>query len=531
MNSRGPFLSQPRRVVTASLAAIALFVVLLWSPWDRPRRGIVSSLRVFCAAGMVTPVREILTGYEAEYGVKTEENYDGSGKLLSTIRTIGVDGDLYVSADAFHIEAAKKEGLVAEVIPLAVLRPVVVVNTKTKQLLDAAGTKIVSLRDLLQSDLKFVLAHPDLASVGQLTKAVVQKASLWSVVEERLRSQSALALTVNTVNEVTVTVRTREGYAGVVWSANAAAFSDLHVLPLPEFAGVKELLQVGVLAKSKEPTAALRLARYLAAADKGAKVLAKYHYEAVGDADVWEETPTIHLSAGAMLLPGIDVVVKAFAEREGVDIKTSYGGCGLLVSQMKAIKSSPASKQFPDAYFACDQSFLDDVADWFQAGVIVARNPMVLVVAKGNPVGVRDLGDLTRKDLRVGLAHAENSALGKLTERLLKKLNLHERVYSAERRQPIVHADAAHSLVNQMRVGALDVAVVYKSNVLSASATKENLDLIDLNLPEAVATQPFAIAQNSRHKHLMRRLLEAIVAPDNAARFQSLGFSWMYEAK
>src|SRR5207244_1480830 len=163
-------------------------------------------------------------------------------------------------------------------------------------------------------------------------------------VEKRLQSRAALASTVDTVNGVTQVVRTRDGYAGVIWSANAAPFADLHVLPLPEFSGKHELLQVAVLAKSKNPTAAPRLARYL----------------------------------------------------------------------------------------ACDQSFLDDVQDWFETGVTVARNPMVLVVPKGNPKEVRTLDDLARPELRVGLGHPENAAIGKIVDQLLRKLGLYEDIYSRE---------------------------------------------------------------------------------------------------
>src|SRR5207253_1862095 len=118
---------------------------------------------------------------------------------------------------------------------------------------------------------------------------------------------------------------------------------------------------------------------------------------------------------------------------------------------------------------------------------------------------------------------------GKLTDELLRKLSLYEQVYREDRSKPVVHTDAAHLLVNQMRAGALDVAVVYRSNVLSSPANQEHLDVIELNLAEAVATQPFAVAKDSAHKYLMRRLLQALVTPENAQRFRSLGFQWMIE--
>ena len=48
-------------VTGLSAATLAVLVMLLWSPWDRP--GIVGkSVVVYCAAGMARPVTEIAKG-------------------------------------------------------------------------------------------------------------------------------------------------------------------------------------------------------------------------------------------------------------------------------------------------------------------------------------------------------------------------------------------------------------------------------------------------------------------------------------
>ena len=214
-------------------------------------------------------------------------------------------------------------------------------------------------------------------------------------------------------------------------------------------------------------------------------------------------------------------------------INTIYAGCGIHVAQMKAMKKGEAvATHFPDAYFACDVSFMNKVQQWFEASKIISRNDMVLAVPKGNPQGVRSIQDLTRPELRVGLAHPVNSALGALTDDLLKKLGLHDKVYSPKRKLPVVHTDAGHVLVNQMRAGALDVIVVYRSNVLSNADNPDRLlEIVEMNMPEAVAIQPYAVAKDSQHKYLMRRLLEAILSPASEKHFREAGFQWIAERK
>src|SRR5205823_1974271 len=82
-----------------------------------------------------------------------------------------------------------------------------------------------------------------------------------------------------------------------------------------------------------------------------------------------------------------------------------YNGCGILVAAMKA-------GDRPDAYFACDKSFMDQVNDLFLDATDVSQNQLVILVHKGNPRGIHALKDLAQKDLKVGVGHEKQCALG-----------------------------------------------------------------------------------------------------------------------
>jgi molybdenum ABC transporter molybdate-binding protein len=523
------------------LAGLSALVVgglslLLWAPWSR--QGITSkrSLVFYCAAGMAKPVKEIAADYEKRYGVQVQATFAGSGQLLSTIRASSV-GDLFLSADKFHMDKARKEKLVAEVIPVATLEPVLIVKTTTQDKLPQ-GKKVKGLNDLLRPDFKVVLANPELAAIGTTVKTALSdpKINLWPQLEKELKQSSNRVSTVGTVNEVATAVRISDGVLGIVWRANAKNIDGVEIITLPELEPFKELIQIGILttATDEQATAALQFARFLTARDEGLPHFTKHNFDVIPDADAWEERPLLHLSAGAMLKPGIDDVVKAFAQREGVTIDTSYAGCGLLVSQMKAIKEAGKPGAFPDAYFACDTSYLDKVQQWFEAAVMVSSNDLVLIVRKGNPKHVTDLEDLTRDDLKIGLANPEWSALGKISDDLLKKTDLYDKVYVPgwEKKGRIVPSEAGHDLVQKVRIGALDAALVYRSNAQSnPDNLKHHLDIVKWNITDALANQPFAIAKNSPHQYLMKRLLAAIVAQQSADHFEALGFRWVYGTK
>jgi molybdenum ABC transporter molybdate-binding protein len=505
-------------------------VVLLWSPWGETSGGRGSEpLRLYCAAGMTKPVQEIIQQYADEYGVRVEANYDGSGKLLAAIGLPGGQGDLYLAADSSHMMQAKKAGLVVETIPVSMIRPVLVINPEVQKALRQQGKPVTGLADLERSDLKVVIANPELASIGQLARQILRSENLWDKLEEGMRGQGAHVSTVGTVVEVANVVKTKGPFVGIVWDVTAFQFG-LETVPVPQFEGHHENVWIGVLKKSEQPTAALRFARYLTARDKGLLVLGdkkRYGHEVMPDADEWQPRPEITLSAGAMLLPAITDEIKRFEKREGATVKLTAAGCGILVSQMKQIKAGQAPGSFPDAYFACDTSFLDQVQQWYDKPVVLAKNDMVLLVRQGNPKRIRSLADLTRTDLRIGLAHPVHSALGELTDRLLRKLHLHDDVYQGDWKNRIVYVDAGHLLVTQLRANALDAAVVYRSNAQAApGALGKELQIIELNEPGALATQPFAIASDTRHRYLVGRLLDALRSPGNIKRFKDLGFHW-----
>lgn len=528
-------------LVALSLAVVGGLLLLLWQPWEN--RGVAGNktLVMYYAAGMAKPVQDTVKKYEDEYNVKIILEPGGTGKLLSTLQVNrGKGAHLFLAADRLHMETAQKEGLVAETIPVAHLEAVLVVNKDVQDRLIKEGKPITGIKDILRDDVKMSLANPEMAAIGLLAKRVLEspEVNIWPELKKDLEDAGTNRVsTVGTVNEVITAVRTGAADVGIVWKANARMHKDLKVVDVPQFTldENKELVQIGVLtaAEEDEATSALQFARYLSAKDKGGEVFKGYDYSAIPDADVWDESPTIYLSSGSMLKPGIDDVVKAFEKREGVEINTTYNGCGILVSQMRSMKEGGDNDRFPDAYFSCDVSFLTQVQDYFDAAVNVSKNDLVLLVKKGNPLNIKNLDDLLRSDVKkIGFGHPQNAAMGALTENLLKKVGLHDKIYADGWQDRIVHADAGHDLVNKFRVGALDAAIVYRSNALSTPENVEkHMDIVDIDIAEALATQPFAIAKDSQHKYMMRRLLRAIVADQSADRFRTLGFHWIYDTK
>jgi ABC-type molybdate transport system substrate-binding protein len=222
-----------------------------------------------------------------------------------------------------------------------------------------------------------------------------------------------------------------------------------------------------------------------------------------------------------MFHAGIEETIRRFEQREGITVDRIYNGCGMLVSQMLA-------GGMPEAYLSCDSTYMDKVADRFRTPVVLSENDMVIVVKKGNPLGIAELADLAIPTHRVGLCHPTDSALGSLTKRLLTATNL-ESIYD----DPTLMVATGPMLMNAIaagRQGGLDAAIVYRSNVLS---NPDNLDRVEILEIEKVdrrltrATQPWAIAKETDNPRLLGRLYEALISRASQDAFTAVGFRWL----
>jgi molybdenum ABC transporter molybdate-binding protein len=459
-------------------------------------------LVVYCAAGVRPPLEEIAEQYEKEsYGAPIRIRYGPSGELLAQIE-IHPRGDLYIPAgvDPF-ISKGREKGLVAEAIPLAKFSLVLGVKQGNPK-------KIDSLDDLFADGVAFALANEN-AAVGKKTESILKKSNNWE------RVHDAAKVFKPTVTDIASDVRDGVGIdAAFVWDSTARQYG-LDIVALPELQGGESTITAGVLVSSPNSAAALRFARYVASPEKGQPIFKKHHYEqSVGDP--WAVRPKITLFSGGVNRLAIEKTIETFQQREGCDVRTIYNGCGVLVGQMKLGEK-------PDAYFACDISFVDQVQDSFLSPVNISRTDMVLLVQKGNPKNINSIEDLGRDGLRVGLADEELSALGFLSKRLLQGADVYDDVIRNRR----ATTPTADLLVTQLtNSDKLDAAIVYRANCTSIG---DKAEIIKIDHASAIAVQPFAVHADSPYPQLTTRLLDAISSATSQQRFEGVGFEWVLD--
>ncbi len=471
---------------------------------------IPGSLVIYCAAGMRYPMEKIKADYEKEFksrGVRIQFDFEGSGTLLSKIE-INRTGDLFLAADVSYISMAREKGLVAESIPIAKMRPVIVVKRDNEK-------KIASVDDLLKDNVKVALGDPGATAIGRQTRKLLTASGQWQQLELTTKSRGVFNPTVNGIADA---VKLGSVDAGITWDSTAAQYPDLKVIETPELDVGAVLNEVGVVTSSKSPAAALHFARYITSRDRGQKTFASMGWEVL-EGDVWSSKPELTLFAGAVNRAALDPIIAKFEKREGVKVNVKYNGCGILTAEMRAIESGTGAG-FPDTFMACDVYYLKTVNELFQDAKNVSDTDIVIAVHKDNPKNIQSVDDLLREDVRVVLGHPEQCTIGVLSRRMLQEKEL----YAKLMKKDVPTKPTSAMLVPDVATGASDAALAYRTDTQKESRVKGIS--IDSELSKAI--QPFAIARTSDHKYLSRRFYGTIER--NRDSFEAAGFNWRLDS-
>lgn len=487
-----------RKVLVGSLLALAVLVGLLfWKPTTPSHARPAQPLLVYCAAGLKAPVEAIAHQYQQRFGIPVQIQFGGSGTLLSNLR-VAKTGDLFLAADDSFLELARSNQLVAESIPIARMVPVLGIRKDHPN-------KPKSLQDLQKGSWKLAMANPEAAAVGKVCRTALVSAQLWDPLQPQIKVFKP------TVNDIASDIKLGTVDAGFLWDSTVSQYPELEAIHTPELDRAVSTVSIAVLNSCQQSAAALRFARFLTARDQGLPQFTHAGFTVVRG-DVWAETPEVVLFSGGVNRTAIEPTLVNFEAREGVKISRIYNGCGILTAQIR-------SGQRPDAYFACDVSFMRSVSEHFGPANEVSETPIVILVRKGNPRGIRDLASLAAPGLGIGVANEQQSALGAMTAQMLRQQGLLDKVMANVR----VQTPTADLLVNQIRTGSLDAVVVFRANTV---AVRDVLDVVLLEGPGTLAIQPFAVGLNSNQAHLMERLWKTLRSAESRHLFEDSGFRW-----
>jgi molybdate transport system substrate-binding protein len=164
-----------------------------------------ADLKVYAGAGLIKPMEEMRTQFEAAHDCEVEVHYGSSGELFGLL-SMGQPSDVFIPGAAKYTEDALKNGwIVKESIHNLVLHePMIAVPQG-----NPAG--IAGLEDLARAGVKVALGDPKGPAIGRVSKKLLTKNKLAA------RVDSNVTVFAPTVNQLLIYVALEQVDAAIIW--------------------------------------------------------------------------------------------------------------------------------------------------------------------------------------------------------------------------------------------------------------------------------------------------------------------------
>jgi molybdate transport system substrate-binding protein len=216
--------------------------------------------------------------------------------------------------------------------------------------------------------------------------------------------------------------------------------------------------------------------------------------------------PELRVFAAASLTAAFGELGERVTATNGTKVTFNFAGSQALATQIR--QGAPA-----DVFASADLANMDKVKDLVGTPQVFASNLLQIVVEKGNPKGVKGLGDLARGGLKVVLA-AEEVPAGKYARQVLDRAGVTVAPVSLE--------DNVKAVVAKVGLGEADAGIVYVTDVKAGGDEVEGVDIPkDQNV---VATYPIAGVRAGTHRSEAQAFVDLVRSAEGRQVLEGYGF-------
>lgn len=236
-----------------------------------------------------------------------------------------------------------------------------------------------------------------------------------------------------------------------------------------------------------------------------------------GPADVKatpQEPGGVTVSAAASTKEVVEALASGFKSKNGVTVHVNAGPSSALANQILA--GAPA-----DLFLSASQPWADAVKQGGQAieSKRILTNKLVLVVPKGNPVGVKQPADLLAPAVkRIALA-GEKVPAGTYADQALGKLGLLQKLVGANK---IARGQDVRTALSYVERGEAEAGIVYSTDVAVANSV-ESVYEFDRQLHDEIV-YVLLLLKAAEKNPAARSLFDFLSSPEAAVEFRKFGF-------
>lgn len=221
-----------------------------------------------------------------------------------------------------------------------------------------------------------------------------------------------------------------------------------------------------------------------------------------------ERTLTVFAAASLTEVFG-ELGARFEAEHPGTAVEFSFAGSSALAAQLA--QGAPA-----DVFAAADTASMDLVADAVgvsRGPVVFARNTLRIAVPEGNPAGIDSLGDLAADGVDVALCAAQVPC-GAASRAVLDAAGAEV--------EPVSWEEDVKAALARVRLGEVDAALVYRTDVAAAGSAVRGLDFPEA--AQAVNDYPIAVVDGASEADLAEAWITLVTSPEGEKILDDAGF-------
>ena len=222
------------------------------------------------------------------------------------------------------------------------------------------------------------------------------------------------------------------------------------------------------------------------------------------------QTSTLYVFAAASLTDAFKAMAGAYQKQHpDIVVKLNFAGTPTLVTQIEQGAQA-------DVLASADTANMNRLkADGLTSGdaQVFAHNQLEIVVAPGNPKGIKALADLAKPGV-IYISEAATVPAGKYAQQALQKAGVTVRPRSLE-------ADVK-SVISKIELGEADAGIVYTTDVKAAGARVQGVEIPAED--NVVATYPIVAVKGAKNSPAAGAFIAYVLSEAGQSTLASFGF-------
>ena len=220
---------------------------------------------------------------------------------------------------------------------------------------------------------------------------------------------------------------------------------------------------------------------------------------------------SILVYSGAGLKAPMQEIGQLFRQKYGTNVQYTYGGSGMLISQMNLVRKGDVFIPGSTVEYAIAQK-----QGLVGSSLLVAYHVPVIAVQKGNPYHIQSIRDFAQPGLKIALGDANATAIGKAGTKMFNNYNITDAV----EKNVVTRTPTINELTILMNTGQADASLLTLDQI-----NEDTMEAVSIPVSEnVVLIVPVGLTTFTENTKNAQEFMDFVTSEDGKAVFVKHGF-------